>query len=291
MIKKDYVIENCNIKKNKNIALFADTHFSNIVKIKKLEAIKQSLLNSRPDYICVPGDIIDSSNYLDKEENCDFVLNYFKDLQNIAPVLISLGSHDYLRIKKGKCYFDYNQDFFSRLNKLGNTHVLNNESITVDDIRFSGYFYNFYYYYNITGEEHAGILVSDFNEKMPKNENDKYNILLAHSPVRIFNSSVLRKTHFLNNSRLVLCGHMHGRIPTIKDKIICKYNGITLPNNSLLSNYNMGIINKNIDGNVMNMVITGGVTKIQETAPKLLHFAEEFYEPEIDYIQLLKRKN
>lgn len=78
MIKnKHYLIYDKNINKTTNIALFADIHYSNIFKEKKFKLIKENLYDNKQDYICIPGDIIDSTNVLDDSKKTRNISRFF----------------------------------------------------------------------------------------------------------------------------------------------------------------------------------------------------------------------
>lgn len=68
MIIKQYTTTTPKINNNLKISIFSDIHYSNIFKTNKFKKIKQSLINEQPNYIFIPGDIIDKTNILDSEK-------------------------------------------------------------------------------------------------------------------------------------------------------------------------------------------------------------------------------
>ena len=79
------------------IAVISDIHFSKLVKNAKLRAIKQQFELSRPDYIFIPGDLIDTLECIDSESEHQRFLNFLQNLTAISSVrkmIVSLGNHD-----------------------------------------------------------------------------------------------------------------------------------------------------------------------------------------------------
>ena len=59
MIQNNYY--KVNNKLNKKIALFADIHYSDIFNLKVFDKIIVNLKDNKPDFICIPGDLIDDA--------------------------------------------------------------------------------------------------------------------------------------------------------------------------------------------------------------------------------------
>lgn len=273
------------------IALFSDIHYNYNFKIERFEQIYNDLLENNIDYICIPGDIIDMTNIINDKRLLNELLYFFEDIEKIAPVIISLGNHDISKLINNKWYQDYNFEIFEKLSKFKNIHILNNDIFETKEIRFIGYTLPFNYYFNDTGIESECILIEDFIKKIPYIKNDKLNILLCHSPICIFNDNVLKSINSLKNVRLILTGHMHnGMIPGLIDEIFGGNKGIIYPNKKLFPKYARGITNTTINNNDISMIITGGITKVQESAPKKLQFLDNLYQSQINYIKIKSLK-
>ena len=166
-------------------------------------------------------------------------------------------------------------------------HLLDNKKYSDGEIAFYGYTLPYDYYNNPNGFEYEGELIRDFQANMPSIEEGTYNILLCHSPMRILNDDVINGIPSLKNTDIVLSGHMHnGMLFDFMDKMIKGHKGLIAPNKSLFPDNTRGIICKEVDGKKIYLVITGGVTKIQETAPRVLHFADKLYNPQMDYVRI-----
>ena len=130
MIENNYIISK---KYNKKIALFADIHFYKKYNKKIFEKILNSLNKNRPDYICIPGDIIDDSSALNSV-NIELLINFIKELGRIAQTILSYGNHDEL-VRKNDNIKGINC-FFNKLNELNNVYFLDNNNIVIDNINF-----------------------------------------------------------------------------------------------------------------------------------------------------------
>ena len=115
MITKNYSISTSKINKSITICLFSDIHYTNTTKLSKLNEIKESIVNNKPDYICIPGDVIDNTNILDNSVKYFNLMNFLKEIGELAPVYISLGNHDTLKITNKTHQYDniLSSHFFS----------------------------------------------------------------------------------------------------------------------------------------------------------------------------------
>jgi predicted MPP superfamily phosphohydrolase len=293
MITKKYELSSNKIKKDVNIALFSDIHYSNIISTKKLKKITDNLIQNNPDFICIAGDIIDNNNILDNKPKMKIFYDWLISLTSIAPTIIILGNHDFYKLTyqrfSKKLKYKTPTKMINTLKKIPNLYLLNNKGITINNINFHGYQAPVEYYkYNKIDKirESNEILINDFNQKMKIENNDNYNVLLFHSPIRIFNDECFKEISDLNNMDLVLTGHMHnGLVPNFLERIIPKNYGIIGPFSNFFPKYARGIITKNKKN---NMIISGGITKFAESNPKFMLLFNHFYKPEIDYIKLKK---
>ena len=82
MIENHYNLSN---KYNKTIALFADIHYSKKYPLKNLKKIIENIKFNKPDYICIPGDIIDDATIIEEKE-IEYLINFIKELSKISKV-------------------------------------------------------------------------------------------------------------------------------------------------------------------------------------------------------------
>lgn len=85
---------------------------------------------------------------------------------------------------------------------------------------------------------------------------------------------------------------MHnGMITKLLDNIFPKNRGVVAPNKKLYPDNARGIKKVKINKKEITLIISGGITKIQETAPKVLHFANHLYDSQIETITIKPKVN
>ncbi len=244
---------------NKKIVLISDMHYSNKKDLIRLNVILDNIKKLSPDFICIPGDIIDKSEI----KNSIPLINWFKKLSKISKVIISIGNHEFY-IDKKKNKFGLNKDFIRKLSSIENIYLLDNESIVIDKINFLG----------LTEKINKDASFKEFLTSFEKlKTNDKYyNILLCHSPIYICSEDTLKD----KNIDLVLCGHMHGGVVLNILRPIFKTRGIISPNKKLFPKNAYGKIKI---GNT-NIIISSGLRVLPY---KLMN---KIFKPEIVEIYL-----
>ena len=255
-----------NIKNNKlngkRIIVISDIHYCNEKDIKKLNKVLKVINKYNADYICIPGDIIDKNDMGDKS----YIIEWLKRLSSNNIVLLSLGNHD-IRTKdefgKYKEYVD--NDFLNEINKIDNLHLLNNNSMSFEDIYFYGYTQSFDYYYKNNYEDKDIMNRELDNYGVCKFLPNKFKVLLMHSPICLTDSNIKDR---LNCYDLILCGHMHnGVVPILLDDIFVNNRGIMAPSCKLFPKLARGIVKEK-----NTLIISSGVTKISRNVRLLRVF-------------------
>lgn len=241
IINKNY---NINSNLNRKIVLISDIHYENKEDIKKLNYILNNIKKIKPDYICIPGDIINKSQIDDEKD----LINWLKKLSKITKVIISIGNHEFYVNKRNKV-FDLNKSLFNKISQIDNLYLLDNKNIIIDNINFIGLTVPMEYYDENNNSK-------DFDKCLNNIKIDKkyYNILLSHSPINICNYEILKDM----NIDLILCGHMHGGVVFNFLRPIFKNRGLVSPNKKLFPKIAYGylkIANTNI-------IITSGIKVI-----------------------------
>lgn len=274
--KVNYYIETDNIEKK--IILLTDLHYYNYKNIKKLNKIYESLKEEKFDYICIAGDFIDEGMISD----IDCFITWLKAISSLAKTIISIGGHDIVK-KKGTKEYYYNEELYSKIKKINNVVLLDNDVLEIDDIRFIGLTLPLDYYYRY--KENLNYFTRFVNNTFDC-FNDKYNILLSHTPIPLTNLENYDDVKLLNNIQLVLSGHTHAGIVPKFMRGIMKGRGIFSPHHGRLFPKNSyGHINKN---NV-DIIISSGVTKASHANP--LPFLDVFFDKEITIINLKRKSN
>ncbi len=267
-------------KLNTKIALLSDLHYVKGYDNNILSNIIEEIKNIKPNYICLPGDILDESINGD-----DIILDFFKNLSNYSKIIISLGNHDVTAIIKHKQSYYSNKEWFNRLNNIKNVIVLDNEQYIDNNIIFTGYNspFNRYKY-----EDNPIIFLNDLKNLNFKIDNTKYNILLCHSPQSVLGNKKLYNHDFIKNQDLILCGHMHnGLVPKILEKLVPKNRGFIGPGATIFPKYSKG----KYTFNNTTVIISKGILKFSNHAPKFLYPFNKMYPYEIEIIEIKNIEN
>ena len=259
-------ITNYELECNDNILIahFSDIHYSKHFNNKVLEQIVQEMKRTKPNYICITGDIVDNLDVAQLKE-MKSVLRFLDELSKISKVMISLGNHDtrdYRGMKDNKWYNNLNKDLI----------VLNNSCYEDDNLYFYGLTIDNDYY--LDEEKKTEILFKTLsNVEVSKN---KYNILMFHSPINFDKDLIIS----INKFDLILSGHTHnGLTPHFFPGNF----GFVGPHHNL---YLKNARNSFKSGN-SNVIISGGITKLP-SGTNLLHIFNKFYASDLNYIYLKK---
>lgn len=252
------------IKKDINIVLIADIHFSRYFNINKFNIVKDKIKLLKPDYICISGDIIDLYDILEDKHLLDILTSFLVDLTKISKVFIALGNHD----------INNNKDllYFKDLVKIDNLYLLNNSYYIDDYVVINGYNPSYEYYYNKYNREDYSLMYKDLLDNKLYFNDKLYNISLIHSPNCLLDNKI--KTYLNNKCNLVLCGHMHnGLVFRFIDKIIKNNYGFISPAKRLFPKLARGY--KKIDN--IDLIITGGITKLSNSSGHILRIFDRMY--------------
>lgn len=262
---------------DKRIVLLTDIHYYSYRNRKKLNRILEVLRSDKFDYICISGDFIDVGQIKDM----DCLIEWFKAIAALSKVFVSLGGHDVVKDKKTKQYY-YNEELYDSLKKIENVYILDNDVFVDGDLRFIGLTLPLDFYYKY--KENTNYFMRYVNNTFDTFE-DKYNILLCHTPVPLTNLHTYEQVKLLKNIPLVLSGHTHAGIVPLFLRNKLKGRGIFAPcNKGMFPKDSYGLI-KRFNTNI---VISSGVTKSSHSNP--FTFVDGFFDVEITYINL-KRKS
>ena len=251
MVKKrkitNYKIENDKAI-NKRIVVLSDIHYYQKSEIIALNKILLDLDNIKPDYICIPGDLLDESYVLDEE----VFIDWLKKLSKYRTFIV-LGNHDIMTLKPNKK--SINNKLFTKINNIKNIDILSDNSIIDSNIRFIGITLPYDYYYKY-GED-GNYLIKYFKDT--SYDDDKYNIMLCHSPIGMLDK--YDQISFLKNIDLSIYGHTHGGLVPFALRKILKTRGIVNPRMQILSKDCYGYIKSK------KSIISSGITKLSHKNP------------------------
>lgn len=216
---------------SKNILVISDIHYQpNVSKELFLILLKYIQLN-RPNYIVIPGDIFESNTFFDNKEALQFFEYFIRSMGEFAPVIIVPGNHDMGNFtpKNFKNRLDSSTspiniqiiNYLESLNKYKNVYFLNNYSVNFNDATFYGFNPSIGSYLKNNDRKTADEFIEDYIKSGLRMTEDKFNILLTHSPVQLTNKYVYSNiTDFNKLTDIAIAGHLHdGYLPKCLDRI------------------------------------------------------------------------
>ena len=184
----NYKIKSKKINKSKKIVLLSDLHDRKINNrlVNKINKIK-------PNIIIMSGDMIDGKYTSIKsfEKNTNNVVELINNLKDYE-VYYTFGNHEHYL---GKEYLNKYEKILSK------THVklLNNNNVKLNDIDLIGFDCEEVY------SKNNKVNSKYISSKIGEIDKNKYNILIAHNPLKA-------KEYSETNVDLTLSGHIHGGI-------------------------------------------------------------------------------
>lgn len=280
-------------KKNIRIKLIGDLQYSASFNDGKLEILSTELARTKPDYLFIAGDLLDSTNFLrcNKGKRLRLV-RWIEELGKNQPTFISLGNHDFTFLKDKSWVADWSHDFWKEISSFDGIHISHYEPYYEDEnIVVYMLELNYEYYYNNNGEESREILLEQLRQArslLTGLDSKKVKIMMNHSPIWMSDKDVLEQ---IRDYDFVFSGHMHnGMIPPFLDKIIKNNRGLIAPNKSLFPDNSRGVKSMSIDEKKIYLIINGGITKLAECAGPLNKFNDAVYPMSIDEISISSSK-
>ena len=240
---------------NEQIAFISDIHSD----INKFRVILQKLNELKIHTLLIGGDLIDSTN--DTKRN-KIIKELLYELAKTMKIYIAYGNHDIFHYDKKHSFIKSpHNKFFESLTsdniyvpQIPHNKATFNKWSCNDFIDIISFNLPFDYYWN-NEDYNSFIATLDEIEKTNIN-NNKYNILLCHSPINIF--EIFKDNDFLNQFDLILTGHMHSGLIPYFLRNQTYGSGLVGPNMMMLPKFAYGFIN----GNNNTLLTSGGVTKL-----------------------------
>lgn len=277
---------NKKIKKDIKLAVLSDIHYCYPdYKINIFSKLVKQIKKNQPDYICIVGDILDEANCT----NIDDLVNFFKEISIIAPVIIVIGNRDQkiFNYQTKKWEFFQNKNLFQAFNKLNNVFFLDDNTYEDENNNISFYGINLpYEHYEIKKESYESFTTA-INKLKCNLKKTSYNITLLHSPINIYNFIKKNPTHNLNKTDLILNGHMHnGCLPFIFtnpfNKIFKSSVSLISPFRTLFPQFAQGKVYGHKDGYIYQ-----GVIKFSKIAKHFSKF-DFIYAKKVQFITIKK---
>lgn len=219
-------ISSSKILEPKTILSMSDIHYMNnngkILGLSNLKSVHKVIFENgdmpKIDTILITGDVINDVRDLEDREFRKNISSSLRNFTNGIPTFISYGNHDQMikdtMRKWTKADLQKYRDFIASFRNIYS--VENNELVSHEGFNLTAYSPDFDYYERF--HEDTGYFMNEFISTINPSFDDKtYNILLTHSSSPLLESLEDGKLHTLENTDLVLSGHMHnGVIPFAK---------------------------------------------------------------------------
>ncbi len=254
---------------NKNddvkVKYFSDVHFTYKFDDNKLNAILRYINSSYSDYVCIGGDIIDSTNFICKNRREQIkLLKWLEKIAVYRKTFISCGNRDFMKSTKDGWEYDYLESFWKEVNEIPNLQVSHSDPYYEDD-KVIIYMpeLDFEFYENSNYAEDINILLNKLNkdrEYCVNLDNKKVKIMLIHSPYLLSNPKIIEK---IKEFDIVISGHMHkGLVMPIIDEIFGTNRGLVSPYLKPFPDNARGVkVLQAEDGRQTLLIISGGITK------------------------------
>jgi len=272
-------------KEKLNLFVLSDLHIYDNRSLKKLKKIKTFLNNKEYDVICLVGDIIDSTNILDKNNKIyQELINFIQFLGTKAKTYIVYGNHDVssynYKLRKRKDDINRFYDVLAKdLKSIKNIKLLDNQVVQLKEgYTISGFNPRINYDYK-NGEDEFFYENIDFTKKInPKN----FNILLCHYP-NVINELINERK--IKNIDVGISGHNHNGMTQLKffpvETILNIFNqknrGIITPKKSFKLSKTKFLRGKMKLNDKTTLIINPAVTSLSNCAGFLHKFDNLFY--------------
>lgn len=267
VINKYFTIESKKIKKEQQIAVLSDLHFTKHLPKNLMKNVVVNIKKHHPNIIVIAGDIIDSTNKMENPSIVNSLQNFLVELTRIAPVVVCYGNHDLRKMKKHKEFSSSPSILKEATSSIQNFHLLNETEVELHGITFFDFTLPFSYYTNKKHREDL-VLFNEYSKTRKRPNDSNFHILLCHTPNFFYQLD-------LNNIDFIISGHMHhGLVSNVLDKLWKSNRGLIGPYKQLFPRYARGMVYYPTPH-----LISGGINKI--VYPKNTLFA-----PHIEYITL-----
>ena len=273
--KTNYYVETDDI--SKRIVLLTDVHYYSSKDKKKLDIVYNGIKDEKFDYICIVGDFIDEGMINDME----IFIEWLKSLSLLSKVFISIDGHDIVKkINKQKDYY-YNEELYTEIKKIDNLYLLDNEVYIDDNIRFIGLTLPLDYYYEY--KENSLYFTRYVNNTFDTFE-DKYNILLCHTPIPLTNLENYDNVKLLKNIPLALSGHTHaGIVPKFLRGVMNGRGFFSPSHGKMFPKDSYGLVRRL----GTEVIISSGITKASHCNP--FSIVDGMFDREIVFVNLKKK--
>jgi len=214
-------------EKESTILVAGDIHYHPNVDKQLFKLLIKYAQDTKPDFILLPGDLIETVEFLDFKQEKEFFEYIIKSLAEICPVIIVPGNHEIGDFEAKNALnrnYSYNikaMNYFESLNKYKNVYFLNNEQTKIKDIMFLGFNPSLSSYLKRNDKQTNESFIEDYIRSGLTMAEQDYNVLLTHSSMLLENDEVKNSISDFKQTDLVVSGHWHdGYLPKKFDKFL-----------------------------------------------------------------------
>lgn len=214
-----------------NIVVASDIHYHSHIDKEIYKLLVKYVRETKPDFVLMPGDQIETIDFIENTKERDFFEGIIKSMAEIAPVIIVPGNHEIANFETSNFLnrnYNFNTkaiNYFESLNRFKNVYFLNNEQTKIKDIMFLGFNPRLATYLKRNDEKTNDMFIEDYLKSGLKMAEADYNVLLAHNPIPFENKTIQDSIEDFKMTDLVVSGHIHdGYMPKILDKYLGKTN-------------------------------------------------------------------
>lgn len=227
-----------------------------------------------PDYILVPGDTMQSKSASIKNIN-----NLVKNLGSIAPTILSVGNHEQETVEEG-----IPLDWFHNLEKYPHIYPLDNKSVVLNNIQFTGFNPKLEVYLTKKKNRIDAFIENFKKAKLTPSKYTDWNIMLTHNPLFITRET-LEKEPTLKDYDLFISGHTHnGCTPSFMEPFL-GHHGLLGPYFTLFPKNCRNIT----DIEKSKVFVSKGFRKFVTPEIKALYIMDNIYPKDVHQL-VLKRK-
>ena len=287
-----YTLHHPEIEKRFSIVVGNDLHFHPNIKTEKLNKILNEIAKIDPEYIMLPGDIISYTEAIESTYEKDRLLRLLQEFGEIAPTMISLGSHDFYK-KEDKLNPVLDKKLYHKINELSNVQILHNTHYIDERIYVAGITQSYGYYHPNNNfakhpikpvQEDKAVLLKDLETHLKELKNlpkDKLKFMLIHSPIHIDSIEVQA---YLKEFDYILSGHMHnGCVPSFLFPFWKSTRGFIAPSGALFPKNERDTLRFQGD----KLLVNGPLTTIQPDSI-LKYYLNEFFPSYLSVLEFVK---
>ena len=206
----------------------SDIHYHPRVDKEIFKLLVKYCRETSPDFIVIPGDILETINFIDDLEEKKFFERIIEELAEISPVIIVPGNHEVgtfdIDKASNRSYIENTKalNYLSSLSRIKNVYFLNNEQTSIKGVTFLGFSPRLATYLKKGDKRTNEMFMEDYLRSGLKMAEADYNILVTHSPIILSEPEVVKNVDDFNYlTDLVISGHLHdGYLPKGLDKFL-----------------------------------------------------------------------